>query len=76
LTKSSWLRRANCIFANVPFLRATFERVQQCEPAPTGNGANLSREREKLEAERQKLLRMTMKGTITESDYERQRRAE
>src|SRR5262249_34153496 len=36
------------------------------------NTEKLSRQREKLEAERQRLLRMTLKGTCTEDDFARE----
>jgi DNA invertase Pin-like site-specific DNA recombinase len=54
------------------FLRTAIARFRSKQPARDQNVAKLVRQREKLEVERQRLLRMTLKGTCTEADYDRE----
>jgi DNA invertase Pin-like site-specific DNA recombinase len=56
------------------FLRSILSRYQAGQPARDENAGKLARQREKLEAERQRLLRMTLKGTCTEEDFSRESR--
>jgi DNA invertase Pin-like site-specific DNA recombinase len=54
------------------FLRTVLSRFQSSQPARDENAGKLARQREKLEAERQRLLRLTLKGTCTEEDFARE----
>ena len=54
------------------FLKKLLAKFQAGQPARDQNVKKLATEREKLEEERQKLLRMTLKGTITEDDFSRE----
>jgi hypothetical protein len=53
-------------------LRAMLDGYQSGQPARAQDAHKLARERVKLEAERQRLLRLTLKGTVTETDFERE----
>jgi DNA invertase Pin-like site-specific DNA recombinase len=53
------------------YLREVLNRFQSREGRDQDTD-KLAREREKLEAERQRLLRMTLKGTCTEEDFARE----
>jgi hypothetical protein len=57
---------------DVDFLRTVLGRFQSAQPARDQSAENHAREREKLEAERQRLLRMTLNGTCTEDDFARE----
>jgi hypothetical protein len=54
------------------FLRTILRTVQNSQPARNQETAKLARERHKLEAERQKLLRLTLKGLCSEDDFARE----
>jgi DNA invertase Pin-like site-specific DNA recombinase len=54
------------------FLRTVFGRFQSGQPARDANAEQVAHRREKLEAERQRLLRMTLKGISTEEDFARE----
>jgi DNA invertase Pin-like site-specific DNA recombinase len=54
------------------FLRTVLGRLQSSQPARDQNAEKLARQREKLEGERQRLLRMTLKGVCTEEDFARE----
>jgi DNA invertase Pin-like site-specific DNA recombinase len=53
------------------YLREILSRFQSREGRDL-RGSGFARQREKLEAERQRLLRMTLKGTCTEEDFARE----
>lgn len=57
---------------DVTFLRAVLDRLQTGQPVRDENAGKLARQREKLETERQRLLRLTLKGTCTEEDFARE----
>jgi DNA invertase Pin-like site-specific DNA recombinase len=54
------------------FLRTVFSKFLSVQPTRDDNMEKLLRQRQKLEAERQRLLRMTLKGTCTEEDFARE----
>jgi hypothetical protein len=54
------------------YLRAILGRFQSRQPERNQNADKLAHQREKLEAERQRLLRMALKGTCTEEDFVRE----
>jgi site-specific DNA recombinase len=54
------------------YLRTVPAKIRSSQPACADNAEELSRQREKLEAERQRLLRLTLKGTCTEEDFARE----
>jgi site-specific DNA recombinase len=54
------------------FLRTVLGRFQAAQPLRDQNAEKHAHQREKLEAERQRLLRMTLKGTCTEDDFARE----
>jgi site-specific DNA recombinase len=54
------------------FLKTVLRRFQDARPSRDQNAEKVVRQREKLEAERQRLLRMTLKGICTEEDYSRE----
>jgi hypothetical protein len=54
------------------YLRTALGKFRSGQPTRDHNTAKLTRQREKLEAERQRLLRMTLKGTCTEEDFARE----
>jgi DNA invertase Pin-like site-specific DNA recombinase len=54
------------------FWTRAFGQMRSTQPARDHEAEKLDRQREKLEAERQRLLRMTLKSTISENDYERE----
>jgi DNA invertase Pin-like site-specific DNA recombinase len=57
---------------SVAFLRAIFERLQGTRPAGSEDPDKLARVREKLEAERRRLLQLVLKGLASEADLERE----
>jgi site-specific DNA recombinase len=54
------------------FLREILGRREKAKPAHAATRARLDKERSKLEAERQKLLRLTLSGACTEDDFRRE----
>jgi DNA invertase Pin-like site-specific DNA recombinase len=54
------------------FLRTVLSRFRSSQPTRDENAGKLARQREKLEAERQRLLRLTLKGMCTEEDFARE----
>ena len=54
------------------WLASVLKKLAAGRPAREGDRKKIARQREKLEAERQRLLRMTLKGTCTEDDYDRE----
>jgi len=54
------------------FLKAILCKFQGNQPGREQDATKIARERAKLEAERQRLLRLTLKGTCTEADFERE----
>jgi DNA invertase Pin-like site-specific DNA recombinase len=54
------------------YLRTVIGKFRSGEPRRDHEAEKLSHEREKFEAERQRLLRMTLKGACTEEDYARE----
>jgi hypothetical protein len=54
------------------YLRSLLARFESASPARDENQEKFRRQREKLEAERQRLLRLTLKGTCTEEDFARE----
>jgi Recombinase zinc beta ribbon domain len=54
------------------FLRTVLGRFQAAQPERDRNAEKHAHQRDKLEAERQRLLRMTLKGTCTEDDFARE----
>ena len=54
------------------FLKAILGNSQGGQPSRNENAAKLARERAKLEAERQELLRLTLKKICTEDDFTRE----
>jgi site-specific DNA recombinase len=54
------------------FWTKAFAEMRSAQPARDEAREKLTRQREKLEAERQRLLRLTLKGTITEEDFARE----
>jgi hypothetical protein len=54
------------------YLRTVLGKFRSSQPTRDHNTAKLTRQREKLEAERQRLLRMTLQGTCTEDDFARE----
>jgi hypothetical protein len=54
------------------FLRTVLGKFQASLPARDQNAEKFARQREKLEAERQRLLRMTLRGLCTEEDFARE----
>jgi DNA invertase Pin-like site-specific DNA recombinase len=59
-------------FIDVAYLRSILARFKAAAPARDQNAEKHARQREKLEAERQRLLRMTLQGTCTEEDFARE----
>ena len=57
---------------DVVFLRTVLGRFQSAQPERDQNAEKHAHQREKLEAERRRLLRMTLKGTCTEDDFARE----
>ena len=57
---------------DAPFLRAALGKLEAARPALDESAGKFAREREKLEAERRELLRLTLKGICTEDDYARE----
>lgn len=53
-------------------VRAMLGRYQAGQPARSQDAQKLARERAKLEAERQRLLRLVLKGIVSEYDFERE----
>jgi DNA invertase Pin-like site-specific DNA recombinase len=54
------------------FSKKLLAKFQTGQPARNENAEKLTHEREKLEAERQRLLRMTLKGDCREDDFARE----
>jgi hypothetical protein len=54
------------------YLRTVLSKFRSGQPARDRDAERLARQREKLEAERHRLLRLTLKGTCTEEDYARE----
>jgi DNA invertase Pin-like site-specific DNA recombinase len=59
-------------FLDPAFLRAVTGRFQSAQPMRDENAEMIVSQRQKLEAERQRLLRMTLKGACTEDDFARE----
>jgi hypothetical protein len=57
---------------DAPFLFTALGRIRSNQPARDSNAEKLGRQREKLEGERQRLLRMTLKGACSEDDFVRE----
>jgi DNA invertase Pin-like site-specific DNA recombinase len=54
------------------YLRTILGRFRSNQPARDDNAEKVALQREKLEAERQRLLRMTIQGACSEGDYARE----
>jgi DNA invertase Pin-like site-specific DNA recombinase len=54
------------------YLRSLLARFQSAQPAGDENADKFRVEREKLEAGRQRLLRLTLKGTVSEEEFARE----
>jgi site-specific DNA recombinase len=54
------------------YLRSLLARFQSAAPARDENAEKFARQRENLEAERQRLLRLTLKGMCKEEDFARE----
>jgi hypothetical protein len=54
------------------FLRTVLNRFHSAQPVRDQDAEKLAHQREKLEAERQRLLRMTLRGACSEEDYTRE----
>jgi DNA invertase Pin-like site-specific DNA recombinase len=54
------------------FLKGVLGRFQNAQPARDQNAQKFAKERGKFEAQRQRLLRLTIEGTITTEDYQRE----
>jgi site-specific DNA recombinase len=59
---------------DAPYLRSIIGRVPSAAHAREQSTGKIDSQREKLETERQRLLRMTLKGTCTEEDFARESR--
>jgi site-specific DNA recombinase len=59
-------------FLDPGFLKKVIGRFKSAQPERDHNAEKITAQREQLEAERQRLLRMTLKGTITEDDFSRE----
>jgi hypothetical protein len=57
---------------DAPYLRMILGKFRSAEPPLDHNAEKLSCQREKLEAERQRLLRLTLKGACSEEDFARE----
>jgi site-specific DNA recombinase len=54
------------------YLRTVFSKFRSSQPIRNHDNEKHARQREKLEAERQRLLRLTIQGTCSEEDYARE----
>jgi DNA invertase Pin-like site-specific DNA recombinase len=59
-------------FLDAAFLRSILARFEAAAPARDDNRDQLARQRQMLEAERQRLLRMTLRGDCSEDDFARE----
>ena len=59
-------------FLDTAFLRAALGRLQSLQPVRSKSTGKLARQHEKLEAERQRLLRLVLKGVASEEDFARE----
>jgi len=57
---------------DIEFLKSVLGKLKSAEPSHDSNAKKLARGRSKLEGERTRLLRLTLKGTFTEEEFRRE----